>query len=267
MTNIKVLPLAIIGTIVGLVVGVLLIVLSSLPAQASAQSLDIDNVYFYMLAFAGIIFGIVTIFLVTAVYRFRARPNDTRDGPPQHGHTWLEVIWTLIPFVLIVILGYGGWWLLDTGDVEAQARAEGQQIHVVAYQFGWKYDYLNGNVELKQQSELVLPVNEAVIFELTTLDVIHSFWVPAWRMQMNATPGQVNQMSVTPIKIGTYEIVCAFLCGIGHSGMNSAIEGSIIPRVRVVSRADFDKWVAERKAEAAKQAEQATTQTTTAGVA
>lgn len=267
MKNLKVLPLAIVGTVLGAVVSVLLIVFVTLPEQASEQAVDIDNIYLYMLGFSGIIFGIVTLFIVVAIYRFRARPNDTREGPPMHGITWLEVVWTLIPFVIVVTCAAGGWWVLNKGDVEAQARANGQQIHIVGYQFGWKYDYLNGNIDLKEQSELVLPVNEPVIFELSTLDVIHSFWVPSWRMQMNATPGQINETSITPTKIGTYEIVCAFLCGVGHTGMNSALEGSIIPRVRVVSRADFEKWIAERKIEAAKQAEEATVQTTTAGVA
>ena len=267
MKPIKVLLLAILGTLVGAIVSAVLIVTVTLPVQASVQAVAIDNLYVYMLGFSGVIFGIVTLFLIVSVFRFRARPNDTREGANVHGITWLEVVWTIIPFIIVTACAYGGWVVLIDGDVEGQARTSGQVVHIEAYQFGWKYDYLAKNVDLKQQADLVLPVGEAVFFELTTKDVIHSFWVPAWRMQMNATPGQVNTTSTTPSKVGTYEIVCAFLCGVGHTGMNSSIEGSIIPRVRVVTRAEFDTWVAEQKAAAEQQGETATTQTTDGSVA
>ena len=243
--------------------GVLLIVLTTLPEQASVQATDIDYLYDAFLLFSGIIFGIVVLFLLVAVYRFRARPNDERDGDNVHGITWLEVVWTVIPFVIVVLCAIGGLMVLRSGDVEAQARTNGQQIHVLGYQFGWKYSYLNQSINLKDQQTLVLPVNEPVIFELESNDVIHSFWVPAWRMQMNATPGQVNEVSTTPTKIGTFEIICAYLCGVGHTNMNSALPGSIIPKVQVVSKSDFDAWVTKQKAEAAKAAESSSAQTTT----
>lgn len=253
----KVLPLVLLGVVVGAVISVLLIVLRTLPVQASAEADDIDNLYIFFLGFSGIIFGIVVLFLLVAVYRFRARPNDEREGDNIHGITWLEVVWTVIPFVIVMLCAIGGLIVLRSGDVEAQARTSGQQIHVLGYQFGWKYDYLNQEINLREQSTLVLPVNESVIFELTSADVIHSFWVPAWRMQMNATPGQTNEVSITPTKIGTYEIICAFLCGVGHTGMNSALPDSIIPKVQVVSKADFDAWVAKQKDDAAKAASSA----------
>ena len=261
--TIKVLPLAIMGVVVGIVISVLLVITRTLPVQASAESSDIDNLYIFFLGFSGIIFGIVVLFLLVSVYRFRARPNDEREGDNLHGITWLEVVWTVIPFVIVVLCAIGGLMVLRSGDVEAQARTKGQQIHVLGYQFGWKYGYLNQDINLKDQQTLVLPVNEPVIFELESQDVIHSFWVPAWRMQMNATPGQVNEISITPTKIGTYDIVCAYLCGVGHTGMNTSLPGSIIPKVRVVSKSDFDAWITQQKAAAAKAAESATAETTT----
>lgn len=261
--SIKVLPLALLGTAVGIVISLVLIFTRTLPVQASAQADGIDNLYIFFLGFSGIIFGIVVLFLLVAVYRFRARPNDEREGDNVHGITWLEVVWTVIPFVIVVLCAIGGLMVLRSEDVEAQARTNGQQIHVLGYQFGWKYAYLNQDIDLKDQQTLVLPVNEPVIFELESNDVIHSFWVPAWRMQMNATPGQVNEISITPTKIGTFEIVCAFLCGVGHTNMNSALPGSIIPKVQVVSKSDFDAWVTKQKAEAAKAAESSNAQITT----
>ena len=265
MKTIKVLPLAILGVVVGIVISLLLIVLRTLPVQASAQAPSIDNLYIFFLGFSGIIFGIVVLFLLVSVFRFRARPNDDRDGDNVHGITWLEVVWTVIPFVIVVLCAIGGLTVLKSGDVEAQARTSGQRIHVVAYQWGWNYDYLNQDINLKGQAALVLPVNEPVVFELNTKDVIHSFWVPAWRMQMNATPGQTNKISTTPNRIGTYEIVCAYLCGVGHTGMNSELPGSIVPKIRVVSLADFTSWTAQQKADAAKAAESTSAQMTTGG--
>ncbi|MCX6412878.1 MAG: cytochrome c oxidase subunit II [Actinobacteria bacterium] len=263
MKTIKVLPLAILGVVVGIVISVILIFTRTLPVQASAEAAGIDNLYIFFLGFSGIIFGIVVLFLLVSVFRFRARPNDEREGDNVHGITWLEVVWTVIPFVIVVLCAIGGLIVLRSGDVEAQARTKGQQIHVLGYQFGWKYAYLNQDIDLKDQQTLVLPVNEPVIFELESNDVIHSFWVPAWRMQMNATPGQVNETSTTPTKIGTFEVVCAYLCGVGHTGMNTSLPGSIIPKVQVVSKSDFDAWITQQKAEAAKAAESSSAETTT----
>jgi cytochrome c oxidase subunit 2 len=266
LKNLKILPLAIIGTVVGAIISVLLIVTRTLPIRASEQADNIDYLYIFFLAFSGIIFGIVTLFLLVAVYRFRARPNDQREGKNVYGNTGLEIVWTVIPFVIVVACVIGGWYVLAKDDVYAAGETSGQKIHIIGYQFGWKFDYLNEEIALKEETELVVPVGQPIAFELTSNDVMHAFWVPAWRFQMSTLPTQTNYASVTPSKVGTYDVVCAYLCGVGHTGMNSAVEGSIIPKVRVVSQADFDAWVAERKAAAAQEAEQAD-QTTTAEAA
>lgn len=247
--------LVVIGVLLGAVVSVLLIVLRTLPSQSSEQAIRVDGIYIYMLGFSGIIFGIVMLFLIYSVVKFRAQPGDKRDGPPEHGNTRLEIIWTLIPFLIVVSCGVGGWWVLDRNDVTAEARTSGQEVRVIGYQYGWKYDY--PAYDLVDQDELVLPVDEPTAFELNSIDVIHSWWVPDWRIQMNTTPGQTNYTSVTPTETGSFAVVCSYLCGAGHTSMNSEVEGSIIPRVRVVTKPEFDQWIAERQAEAA--AEAATT--------
>ncbi|MGI9117455.1 MAG: cytochrome c oxidase subunit II [Gaiellales bacterium] len=249
--NLKVLPLAIIGTVVGAIVGVVLVVLRTLPVAASAQAANVDRLYEAFLWFSGIIFGVVVIFLVVSVFRFRARPNDTRDGSNIHGITWLEIVWTAIPFVLVLAVAFVSWNVLNSDNVSGAAEKSGQRIHITGYQFGWKFTYLNEGIGIKDSPDLVVPVGQPIAFDITTMDVMHSFWVPAWRMQMSATPAQTNYTSTTPTKIGTYEVVCAFLCGIGHTQMNSAVTGGLVSKVRVVSQADFDKWVAETKAKAA----------------
>ena len=116
------LTLALLGTAVGIVISLVLIFTRTLPVQASAEANDIDNLYIFFLGFSGIIFGIVVLFLLVAVFRFRARPNDEREGDNVHGITWLEVVWTVIPFVIVVLCAIGGLMVLRSGDVEAQAH-------------------------------------------------------------------------------------------------------------------------------------------------
>jgi cytochrome c oxidase subunit 2 len=251
MKSLSVLWLAILGTVIGAVVGVLLILLTTLPEQASEQATNIDLLYDAFLLFSGIIFGIVVLVLLVAVFRFRARPNDDRDGSNIHGITWLEVVWTVIPLILVTLVAFFSWNILNGGNVTGAAEQSGQKIHITAYQYGWKYTYLNEDVDIKDSPDLVVPVGVPIAFELTTMDVMHSFWVPAWRLQMGATPAQTNYTSITPNKIGEYDIVCAFLCGTGHTQMNSAVDGGLVTKVRVVPQADFDTWVAETKAKAA----------------
>lgn len=242
----KVLPLVIIGTVVGIVISVLLIVTETLPVAASAQAKSVDDLYSFFLAFSGIIFGIVVLVMLVAVYRFRANPGDHRDGANVHGITWLEIVWTAIPFVIVLAVAFLSWNVLNSDNVSGAAEKNGETIRITGYQFGWKFSYQGHGV--KDNPDLVVPIDTPIHFDLITMDVMHSFWVPAWRMQMSATPAQVNTVSITPTKLGEYDIVCAFLCGSGHTQMNSAVEGGLVKKVRVVSRADFDTWLAEQKA-------------------
>ena len=245
MKSLKVLPLAIIGTVLGLIIAAVLIVTRTLPVQASEQATAIDNLYIFTLVFSGIIFAIVVLLVLVAIYRYRANPGDHRDGANLHGITWLEVVWTAIPLLIVLTCAFAGWYVLNADNVKGAALERGEVIHIKAYQFGWKYSYQGHGV--RDNQDLVVPVDTPILFDITTMDVMHAFWVPAWRMQMGATPAQVNQITVTPTKLGEYEIVCAYLCGDGHTQMNSAVEGGLVSKVRVVTRADFDAWLAEQQ--------------------
>ena len=221
---------------------------NALAFEASAQAKNVDDLYSFFLAFSGIIFGIVVLVMLVAVYRFRANPGDHRDGSNLHGVTWLEVVWTAIPFVIVLAVAFVSWNVLNSNNVSGAAEKRGQTIHITAYQFGWKYTYLNDGIGIKDSPDLVVPVDVPIAFDITTMDVMHSFWVPAWRIQMSATPAQTNEATVTPTQIGEFDLVCAYLCGDGHTQMNSAVEGGLVKKVRVVSRTDFDAWLAEQKA-------------------
>jgi cytochrome c oxidase subunit 2 len=237
--------LVIIGLVLGGVVAIAIIAAPILPEDASEQSRNIDAIYYYMIAICGLIFGVVTVVLVYCVVAFRGNPADTSDGPPIHGITWLEVMWTLIPTAIVASIVVFSWIVLNEND---DSKAAGRlNVHITGFQFGWNYDYTDPDVGIKGVDELVLPVGRPVAFTIETRDVIHSFWVPDWRLQMNATPDQINVLSVTPRETGTHELVCAFLCGIGHASMNSEVGAKIVKRVRVVTQPEFDAWVVQQQ--------------------
>jgi cytochrome c oxidase subunit 2 len=170
-----------------------------------------------------------TIVLYSAI-KFRMRPGEElKDGPPIHGNTKLEIIWTAIPAILLVALCTYAYVVLT--DIE-EAPASGQQLNVrvVGEQFTWTFFVERDGKEVKS-SQLYLPNNKPVYFTVQSKDVIHDFWVPAFRMKIDAVPGIDTHLRVTPSRIGDYPVVCAELCGLGHSTMRQT--------AHVVSADDF----------------------------
>lgn len=198
---------------------------------------SIDNVYRWLIAasipFVVIVFGIAAF----CVLEFRAKKDEdhtSRDGEPFHGSTKIEIVWTVIPTIVVIALGIYAWVVLE--QVEAKQPNE-LRIEVVGQQFAWNYNY--PEQEVKTGGDLVVPLGRPLYFEMTSADVIHSFYVPNARMKRDVADGFTTRLRFTPTKTGTYPIVCAELCGIGHSTMRSAI--------RVVEPAEFVKWVAAQK--------------------
>src|SRR6185436_13271176 len=153
--------------------------------------------------------------------------------PPIHGNTRLEIIWVTIPFIMVTALAIYAWVTLD--DIEAK-QPNTMVVNVTGQQFTWTFDYPSEKV---QSNELVLPVNRPVEFKIHTKDVLHSFWVPQFRLKSDAVPGLTTHIRVTPDRVGNYEVVCAELCGIGHSTMRQY--------VRVVPASEFQSWVSGQK--------------------
>jgi cytochrome c oxidase subunit 2 len=201
-----------------------------LPAQASTRAIQVDRLFRVMMGIAVVIFLIVEGALVYAVLRFRRRADDESEGLPIHGHNTLEIVWTLIPAVIVAVIGIYSYQVLM--DVEQKAD-DPLVVRVIGQQFVWSFEYPESGVK---SNVLHLPVDQPVQFQIESRDVIHSFWVPAFRVKHDATPGQIDELVITPSEIGTFPVRCAELCGAGHATM--------ITEVKVESAEDFQAWIA-----------------------
>lgn len=204
------------------------------PVQASSAADDIDTLYDVLLIASVPIFVLVMAVVFYSVSAFKAKPGDMSDGAPIHGNTRLEVIWVTIPFVMVSAAAIYGWIVLD--DIEAK-QPDTMIVDVRGQQFAWDFTYPSeGKVKSNQ---LYLPVNRPVEFRVNTDDVLHSFWVPEFRLKTDTVPGLTTKFRTTPDRVGTYSVVCAELCGIGHSTMRQT--------VKVLPQEEFDSWVAEQQ--------------------
>jgi cytochrome c oxidase subunit 2 len=174
------------------------------------------------------------VFILYSVVVFRRRGNEPGDGVYMTGSSRLEVLWTLFPLVTVIYLAFAGADLL--GNVR-RVDPQAMRVNVTAFQWGWIFEYPDQGI---QSNELVVPVDKQLQLVLTSRDVIHSFWVPEWRVKQDALPGKnlVKELRVTPNKIGNYMVMCSELCGGAHAYMNSP--------VRVVSQADYETWVSDQ---------------------
>lgn len=201
-----------------------------LPFQASSRAVLVDRLFRLMMGIAVVVFLLVEGALLFAVIRFRRKAGDESEGKPIHGNNTLEVIWTLIPAVVVAVIGIYAYQVLTTIE-----RQEGKPlvVRVIARQFAWEFEYPEAEIT---SSVLHLPVNEPVLFQIESKDVIHSFWVPAFRVKRDATPGQIDDLVITPTLTGEFPIRCAELCGAGHAAMTS--------KAIVEPREAFDAWLA-----------------------
>jgi len=226
------LKVGIVAVVVGAIgVVALLVTPSWFPEDAAQQATRQDDLYLALMIMSSFIMAIVTVFLVYSVWRFRARPGDEdRDGEPIHGHTNLEIGWTLLPTVIVVAFAIAGGVVLVKNEERPANRLI---VKVTGRQFAWSFTYPNG----RTGTTLVLPVNKPTQFDITSMesDVIHSFYVPQFRVKADAVPGIINHTYATPTKTGTFELICTELCGIGHSQMRAV--------VKVVSQKDYDTYV------------------------
>jgi cytochrome c oxidase subunit 2 len=199
-----------------------------LPVAAGKEAHRIDVVFWFTTAISILVFSVVASVLAYCVIHFRVRPDDDADGPPTHGHTKLEMVWTAIPALLVTSIA------IVSAVVLAQNGNAGSDplvVKVTGRQFMWTFTYPNG----RTTGYLEVPQNGHTKLEITSEDVIHSFWVPQLAQKQDAVPGQINPLVITPTRLGTYPVICTELCGLGHAIMRS--------HINVVPQAEFTKWL------------------------
>lgn len=172
-----------------------------------------------------LLFGI-TLIALFMVYRYHherhPKPEKLKDN------VWLEVVWILLPSLLVMAMFYYGW----VGFKALRSVPEGaMQVDVVGRMFDWSFEYPDG----KRSNVLYVPVDTPVRLNITSDDVIHSLYIPAFRIKMDAVPGMDTYAWFQPTELGTFDILCSEYCGIQHANMLSTVE--------VVSRADFEEWL------------------------
>jgi len=197
----------------------------------STAAPKIDHLLNVMIVLSAFVFSLVMVMLFYALWKFKAKPGDESDGEPIHGNTRLEVAWTLIPTIIVLFAGGYSWKVLD--EIEEPAKNP-LTVSVFSQQYAWSFAY-PGKDYAWSEGELHVPVDRQIHFKMHALDVIHSFWVPEWRIKKDNVPGITTTAIVTPDRVGTYQLVCTELCGFGHASMRA--------KVVVEPRADFERWV------------------------
>jgi cytochrome c oxidase subunit II len=218
-----------IGIVCGGGAALVAILIPWLPDPASRQAGRIDFVFWFVTVICIAIFALVAAVIIYAVFNFRAQPGEDADGPPIHGHTGLEIVWTAVPAALVTAISIVSAIVLAKNDHIPRASAAGKTdplkplvVDVTAQQFAWSFKY-TGFGDLTSAT-LKLPLNKPVKLRITSLDVNHSFWVPEFGQKQDAVPGSWNNLVITPDKNGTYPVICTELCGLGHALMRSRAE-------------------------------------------
>jgi cytochrome c oxidase subunit 2 len=237
------------------IVAVLVIVMSALtyagltslnlmPAQASVQAIPIDWMWDMQVVAMSFLFALIMVPLLYSLVVFRRKKGEAGKneyGDYIVGNTSLEVVWTIIPLFAVLSFAYlGAYTLGETRIVDPQAM----KVNVTARQFSFTFEYPEYQVV---SDVLYLPVDKQAQLNMTSSDVIHSFWVPEFRVKQDIVPGRVTEYRITPSEEGAYTVRCAELCGASHAYMLAAIE--------VVSRSEFDQWITEQQAKVAEMAQ------------
>jgi cytochrome c oxidase subunit 2 len=217
----------VIGVVAAAIATVVALLVPWLPPAYGKEAQRIHFVFWFATAIAIAVFAVVAAVLTYAIVHFRARPDDDSDGPPTHGHTQLEIVWTAIPAVLVTAISIVSAVVLAQNS---HATTDPLKVDVRAQQFAWSFTYPNG----KTYGYLTIPEGRSTKLRITSNDVIHSFWVPVLSQKQDAVPGQFNTIVVTPTHTGDFPVICTELCGLGHALMRS--------HVVIMKQAAFTSW-------------------------
>ncbi len=225
------------------IVGILVIVMAALtyaglnavglmPVEASAQSVPIDWLWNLEIMTISFLFALIVVPMAYSLVVFRRQKGDTTDAKHIEGNTNLEITWTILPLFIVMVFAYlGAGNLAEVRRVDPSAMV----VKVTGQQWSWSFEYPAYGVT---STELHLPEGKQVLLQMTSNDVIHSFWVPEFRVKQDLVPGRITELRITPTLVGNYKVRCAELCGTSHAYMEGPVTVSTQP--------DFDAWMAEQ---------------------
>ena len=202
-----------------------------MPVQASAQAIPIDNLWNLEIAVISFLFALIIVPVLYSLFVFHRRKGEIGEGEHIEGNNTLEITWTVIPLIVVLIFAYIGTYTL--GEVLA-VDPNAAEVNVTASQWKWVFTYPQGFTS----TELHLLVNQQVVLNMQSTDVLHDFWVPEFRVKQDILPGRITTYRITPDLIGKYTVMCAQLCGAGHTYMTAP--------VIVSSQADYESWIQEQ---------------------
>jgi cytochrome c oxidase subunit II len=214
--------------------------LSWLPVDVSTFGRDIDSLFYLIYYITGAAFILVTVLMVLFLVIYREK--EGRRATYSHGNTTLEIVWTIIPAAILVVLSFMS--VSTWAKVKRFAPASDFEIQVTAKQFNWEVVYpgadrkFGTSDDVQFENDIHVPVNKVVRVHLTSKDVIHSFFLPNLRLRQDAVPGRTILVWFEVTTPGKYEIACSQLCGFGHSGM--------IGWLYVDTPEEYAKWAAEK---------------------
>lgn len=202
------------------------------PVAASAQAAPIDQLWHWEVIVVSFLFSLIVVPMVYSLAVFRQKKGEMLDGEHMEGNANLEIAWTVVPLIIVVIFAYFGAYSL--GEVR-RVDANAMVINVTGQQFSWTFEYPEYGFIT---TELYLPVDRQVVLKMQSTDVIHSFWVPEFRLKQDVVPGRTTEYRITPTLEGSYKVRCAELCGTSHAYMESPVV--------VVDSDAYKVWVAEQ---------------------
>jgi len=226
--------LAAVGAYAGLDASGLMPVAASAQAGSATTAGSIDWMWNLQVIAMSFLFALIVVPLVYALIVFRRKKGDTSDAEHITGNTPLEITWTVIPLFLVLTFAYlGAYSLREVRRADPQAMI----VKVHAQQFAWSFEYPDYGGVLSDK--LYLPAGKQVLLQMDAKDVIHSFWVPEFRVKQDVVPGRVTELRITPTLPGEYKVRCAELCGTSHYSMENGVV--------VTSEAEFVAWAQEQQ--------------------
>lgn len=214
---------------------------TTLP-PATDEAVQITNLYNLILVVALFVFVLVEGLIIWSVIRYRRKKTDRALPAQTHGNLVLEIVWTALPLVTVVLLFFASWDVLNVVDAREADKSE-VKVEVVGYQWQWKFGYPDDGIQIfgtaAQEPELVVPLGKTIQVSLVGQDVNHAFYVPEFLFQRDAVPGQVNVFQFTPNKLGTFSGQCSAFCGLLHHAMRFS--------VKVVTPEEYESWIQANK--------------------